>query len=205
MLVISFLFSFCACSVNSTAVPEQLIKNDVNEKFGDADFYYSTTHNMDKSTYIDTVTVEVVVTRKYYQEYIVGTCKYRYDKSNDTWDNYGDPKWESDRVEYLAHKYSGKWEGSFKNGGTYLVDISSVDFEKREVTGSFSATKTSISLGGSKHTYELDASGTYNVSEENDGYELEITQSGYTFVFKLSKYYGVQGVTIYNARTGYAV
>ena len=214
-LTIALLFTLCSCSSgssnapnhsssssespihspNSSEVPEQLIKDVIDNKYGNNDYYYTAEHHMDNSTHIDTVTVEVVVTWQYHKEHIIGTCKYRYNKSNDTWDIYAEPTWKTDRLEYLAHKYTTVWNGNFKNsGGSYNANITSVDFEKGTITGRFSASYTSLSLGGSQHKYTLDAEGTYPLEKDNEGYRLSITQSGCTYSFLLDPYYGFLGI-----------
>lgn len=214
-LTMALLFTLCSCSSgssktpnhspnssenpvhspNSSEVPEQLIKDVIDNKYGNKDYYYTAEHHMDNSTHIDTVTIEVIVTREYHKEHTTGTCKYRYNKSNDTWDIYAEPTWKTDRIEYLAHKYTTIWNGNFKNsGGSYNANITSVDFEGRTITGRFSAEYASLSLGGGRHTYTLNAEGTYSLEETNDGYRLNISQSGCTFSFLLDPYYGFLGI-----------
>lgn len=182
-------------SPNSSEVPEQLIKDVIDNEYGNKDYFYTAEHNMDNSTHIDTVTIEVVVIRQYHEEYIIGTCKYRYNKSNDTWDIHNQPTWKTDRIEYLAHKFTKTWDGNFQNsGGSYTANITSVDFTKGTITGRFSGSYTSLSLGGSQHKYTLDAEGTYPLEKDNEGYRLRITQSGCTYSFLLDPYYGFLGI-----------
>lgn len=194
-LIIVLLFSLCCCSPSMSGVPDQLIRDVVESKYANRDYHYTAEHDMDNSTHIDTVTIKVVVTKEYCNEHMIASCKYRYNKSNDTWDIYGDTSWKTDRLEYLAHKYTTIWDGNFKNsGGSYNANITSVDFEKGTITGRFSASYSSISLGGSRHSYTLEAEGTYPIEEDYDGYWLKITQSGCRFTFLLSPNYGFYGI-----------
>lgn len=194
-LTIVLLFTLCSCSSGIPEVPDQLIRDVVDSKYAHKDYHYTAEHNMDNSTHIDTITIKVVVPREYCNEHIIATCKYRYNKSNDTWDIYGDTTWKNDRLEYLAHKFTTIWDGNFKNsGGSYNANITSVDFEKGTITGRFSASYSYISLGGSRHSYTLEAEGTYPIEEDYDGYWLKITQSGCTFTFLLSPHYGFTGI-----------
>lgn len=205
-LTIVLLFILCSCgsgssntpnhSPGSSEVPEQLIKDIVDYKYGRKDYYYTAEHNVDNSTHIDTVTIKVVINQQYHKEHITGTCKYRYNKSNDTWDIYNQPVWKTEHMEYLAHKFTTTWDGKFKNsGGSYNANITSVDFENGTITGRFSASYTSMSLSGSQHLHTLEAEGTYTIEEDIDGYRLRITQSGYTFTFSLGTF-GFSGIVV---------
>ena len=206
VLTVVLLLSLCSCasdgsqvskrSSRNSEVPEQLIKDVIDSKYGHKDYNYTADHHMDNSTHIDTVTIKVVVTQQYHKEHVIGTCKYRYNKSNDTWDIYNQPSWKTDRIEYLAQKFTKTWNGNFKNsGGSYTAKITSINFEKGTITGSFSASYTSLSLGGSQHKYTLDAQGTYPLKGGGStGYSLEITQSGCTYYFLLDPYYGFLGI-----------
>lgn len=204
LLVLVVIILVFAGGAGSSGVPDQLVQYTVEDRFKEYE-NYSVSHDVDNSTHIDTVTVEVSVKSEYCREYYICTAKYQYNKSNDTWSSFEAPRWDRDRTEYIAYEYIGDWEGAFKVGGTFSASITSVDFDNQTITGSFTAHKSGITLGGSRIDYDLDASGTYGIYEEVDGYELKITQDGYTFVFQLSKYYGVLGITIYDASSGYGV
>lgn len=184
-------------SRGNSGVPEQLVRDDIEDKFGSADISYSISHDMDKSTKIDTVTIKVTRTKKYCKEHIVGVCKYRYNKSDDVWDSYGKKQWETERIEYIESAFETKWEGNFKRGGSYSVKITSVDFESGTAAGTFTASYTTLSLGGSQREYKLNVTGRYSIQEDSDGYLLEITESRCTYVFLFHPYYGFYGV---NAR-----
>lgn len=195
LLVAILIIALLPVTTSKSGVPEALVKDDLDKKFGSAKISYSISHNMDASTNIDTVTVKVTTTKTYCKEHLIGTCKYRYNKSDDTWDAYGKQQWKTSRVEYLVSAYTKKWDGNFKNGGSYSIKITDIDFSDEKITGTFTGSKQTISLGGSQHTYTLDASGTYSITKSSDGYMLRITQSRCTFVFQLNPYYGVIGVS----------
>ena len=195
LLIVALIIVLLPTTDSNSGVPEAIVKDDLDKKFGSAKIRYSISHNMDESTKIDTVTVKVTITRTYCKEHMIGTCKYRYSKSNDTWDAYGTQQWKTDRLEYLESAYTKKWDGNFKNGGTYSINITAVDFSNKKITGTFTGSKQTISMGGSRHTYTLDASGTFSITEDSEGYMLRITQSRCTFVFQLNRYYGVIGIS----------
>lgn len=191
--------------INTPEVPESLVENDIFNKFDD-NISYSIEHEIDDFAHIDTVTIEVIETEAYYRTYIIGTIMYQYEKESDIWYKFDDPEWEKDRVEYLSYMYEGTWEGTFNKGkGEYHINLEAVDFENETVAGYFSAYYSTIRTGGFRVSYELDTSGTYNIYQDKDGYKLELTQDGITFVFMLHKYYGIVGSTIYDSQTGYSV
>lgn len=196
-LLIVLALSMSACRSGASGVPVQLIEDDIGAEFDLSEISYSFEHNMDNKTQIDTVTVEVVETETYCKQYYTGICTYQYDRVRDIWYCYDTPEWEWDRTEYLPHMYKGVWEGEFeKQGGAYYLDIENVNFDNGTITGYFSAYVTETRMGGGRITYELEASGTYDIYEEYSGYRLEIMQDRATFVFELHPYWGARGVAV---------
>ncbi len=182
LLVVAILFSLSACANNKSSVPDQLIESHIKSEFDGTDYAYVMSHSMDKSTHIDTVTVETVVTGEYYSEYHVGVIQYRYNRANDTWDLYGFPDWRHIKTDYFDYGWDGHCEFPCDDD-MYTVNISTINFEELTVTGTFWARN----YLGDELRSELNTSGTYELKEDRGTYWFKIIQSGYVYKFMYTK------------------
>lgn len=124
-------------------VPEMMIQYAIEDYIyahgfdGQISYEYTTQHEWDKESNIDTVTV--ITKTEYSHGYIVAEniLAYQYDKSSDNWYLNRDYGW-TQHVEYKPEAYNNAYfEDGFTwggiNPGMYMLEIAEVDFDNEKI------------------------------------------------------------------------
>ena len=189
ILFVCILFSFCACSSEQKGVPDDVVQLEIANEFDNGNYTTDIRHKVDTSTHLDYVEVDIKFHGDYCIEHYTGNAEYRYNKANDYWDIYSSFDWEHVKREYKPSAYIGIYDGTdFSSGAEYNLNITSIDFEKREITGKFHVKESKLFLGGYSEIAELDVNGTYPFSIDSDGFDLKIEDSNYVYRFSFNQY-----------------
>lgn len=188
-------------SEQNVAVPDALIGMEVEAEFKEYYEYDILSHYYDPETRIDTVSVEVIISKSYAPYYIErssGTCYFMYNKSSDTWSKYQDSGWSNLTVEFLEEKLVGTtWEGEFANtdssGVRYEIKINGIDFD----AGLISVHLVASGIKG-RETIDVETTQTLRLDQEGAAYYVFYPELGdLHFEFDLTGK-GVKGVSVWS-------
>lgn len=188
-LLVCILFSFCACMSESKGVPNDVVQIEIANRFENNDYVTDIHHQVDTSTHLDYVDVDIMILGDYCIEHYTGNAQYRYNKSNDYWDIYSSFDWEHTKREYKPSAYIGFYDGTdYSSGAEYNINITAIDFDNRNITGSFYIKESKMYISGYRETIELDVNGTYPISMDSDGFYLKIKDSNYEYCVSFNNY-----------------
>lgn len=189
ILLICILSTFCACTSERKGVPDDIVQLEIANEFDYGDYTTDIHHQVDTSTHLDYIEVNVKLNGEYCIEHYTGNAVYRYNKANDYWDISSSFDWEHIKREYKPSAYIGIYDDTdYSYGPEFNLNITSIDFDKREITGKFYVKESKLFLGGYRETAELDVNGTYPFSMDSDGFDLKIKDSNYEFRFSFNQY-----------------
>lgn len=178
---------------SSVGVPESLVVRDLSLNGYDS---YTITHDYDPNSHTDYLTVDAVESDEFYDKCYSWTCAYQYDRMSDLWSIYREPSGGEQGLKLIPERFIRSFEGTSETyGASYSVNITSIDFERETVTGTFSASgQDYVGPHGKGHyeDYSLNRSGEFYLDGYAKGYyHVTFEDSDYTFVFMVF-YYGIQ-------------
>lgn len=195
LMLCAVVLNLCGCSSSHSGVPDEIVQLDVAEELEGENYGVAIHHEVDKSAHLDYVSVDVEVNIGFGKEIYIGTAEYIYNRSNDNWNICSGYDWEYVTTEYDKSAFVGVYEGEgFSSGADYYVKVTDIDFVNREIIGSFYVSDSKLYLSGYEEYIELDTTGTYRFSMDDDGFDVKILDSDYEYYFSFSKYYGLTDV-----------
>ncbi len=193
MLVFLLLFSFVACSQGnsisagkkSSGVPDQYLRMDVEdyiyEEELDGDYTFTATHNYDKASAVDRVTISLVFAYEFGTETYTGTCNYQFDKSANNWSKIGSVRWGDPKEALNEQAYEKNHSGSTL-GMQWTVDVRDLDLQNNTITCDIELVNSSGAV------YRTDGYYTYSLHSES----FDLVVLGVTY----NVYLGVNGIFI---------
>ena len=213
MPILLFVYAFfvlvlSSCGSMDTA-PEKQIGYDIEDVLVDhqhaESIEYDISHDVDKDSRMDTVTVDLSADYNYFIIKERGTYVYQHDKASDIWSQYKTPEWSSMSVQHKEAPYIGIWKGTMyamdntRAEAEYILEIEDIDFVKGTVECTYNVSY--FLPYQSDLPNEISGSGTFALYPVFDfGYGLIIEQMGYTNVFSLKG--EPYGSTFYTSRGG---
>ena len=181
LLTLSLLIALVGCNTTKE-VPSFYIEYSVDDYLvanaaeGYIDYAYETAHHWDNESKTDTVYITLTIEYEYGYLIAETTYTYQYDRSNDLWYQVQQNPW-SEYVDYGEKLIGAEFEGTLRSGATYLIMISSIDFDTNEViflykiNGEVTNGQVSMATAYKEHT-------TFDMDEAEVGTATALTEYG---------------------------
>lgn len=114
LLAILIFGIFTGCGAEGKGVPDTIVFEQVRYQYETLSYYvlspsYQISHNVDKTTHIDTVTVQMLARGEYGTETDTIYLQYQYNRASDLWTLIAEGEWEKE-LKLDQEALIGIWE-----------------------------------------------------------------------------------------------
>ena len=137
LIIFLLVLTISACH-KTDQVPDLQLKLLIDNEFygSEAPYTYTATHNYDKQSNIDSVSVAVTQDYPYATFTYTNTFFFQYNRTSDNWIQLSDTGWSDSTAVYKQEKFTGKIkvENYLYDGSYYEININFIDFQTNSLS-----------------------------------------------------------------------